>query len=197
MKSAIVTLLVVTLAGVLVMGYFYTGKYNIAATERHTTLVHWFLSNVQMNSIRMHAKGIEPPELEEQSRIDTGLSHYHQMCVTCHGAPGIEASEIGKGLNPEPPDLTEPVGEFSDGELFWTLKNGIKMTGMPAYGPTHDDRSLWGIVAFLKHLPSLSEAEYRQMVVQAGLNSSSAAQMHAGGEGQKREESEHQHGTDH
>lgn len=169
MKGSLITLLVTLLLGLFVAYYFYAGGYNIAATQPHTGPVEWFLGELQENSIRTQAATLEAPPLQDSEIVQIGLSHYHQMCVTCHGAPGIEPSETGKGLYPPPPNLSEAVEEFSEAELFWIVKNGLKMTGMPAYGPTHDDKSLWGIVAFLEELPEISEGEYREMVTKSGL----------------------------
>ncbi len=89
-----------------------------------------------------------------------GLAHYREMCVTCHGAPGVDASEIGQGLNPPAPDLTLPkIQARTDGELFWIVQNGLRMTGMPAFGPTHREEDIWRIVAFVRHLPELTSEE--------------------------------------
>ncbi len=78
--------------------------------------------------------------------------------MTCHGAPGVDASAIGEGLNPPAPDLTLPkVQGRTDGELFWLVQNGLRMTGMPAFGPTHPEEEIWKIVAFLRHLPELTD----------------------------------------
>ena len=86
------------------------------------------------------------------------------MCVTCHGAPGVDASEAGEGLNPPAPDLTTgKVQKRTDGELFWLVQSGIRMTGMPAFGPTHKDEEIWKIVAFLRRLPALSPDEAREL----------------------------------
>jgi mono/diheme cytochrome c family protein len=86
------------------------------------------------------------------------------MCVTCHGAPGVDPSEAGQGLNPPAPDLTlAKVQARSDGELFWIIQNGIRMTGMPAFGPTHKEQAIWRMVAFVRHLPELSKDEEKAL----------------------------------
>src|SRR5688500_20399506 len=85
------------------------------------------------------------------------------MCVASHGAPGVERGILGKGINPEPPALAVEAGEGSDSELFWIIKNGIKMAGMPAFGATHTDEQLWGILAFLRQLQDLSPQEYARV----------------------------------
>ena len=169
------------LAGVLVVGaavVIYSGTYNIAATAPHTRPVYWILSTMQENSIRSHAKDVEAPDLSDPSMAEVGFSHYHEMCVTCHGAPGIQPSAIGMGLYPAPPDLAESAEEFTEAELYWTVKNGIKMTGMPAYGPTHPDIILWNIVAFIEDLPDLSPEAYEQMVEKASLGESETTHEH-------------------
>src|SRR3546814_5639660 len=70
---------------------------------------------------------------------------------------------MGKGTNPAPPELSETVHKWTPAELFWIVKYGLKMTGMPAWGPTHRDDELWAITAFLLRLPELSPEEYRSM----------------------------------
>jgi Cytochrome c, mono- and diheme variants len=160
---------------VLIAAFFifiYSGVYNISAIESHTGLTEWVLTTAMDQSVRSHADGVKVPALSDESLIEEGFHHFDAMCVQCHGAPGMVEPELGRGLNPEPPDLAEEVeeGEWSDAELFWITKHGIKMSGMPAFGPTHTDEELWGIVAFLKHLPDLSPEEYETMkeTVKAG-----------------------------
>jgi mono/diheme cytochrome c family protein len=84
------------------------------------------------------------------------------MCAGCHGAPGVQPMGISKGLNPEPPDLADAVSDQSDAEIFWVVKNGIKMTGMPAYGASNDDNRIWEIVAFVHLLPKMTAEQYQE-----------------------------------
>ena len=151
----------------VIVGFFifvYTGKYDVAATKPHTTLVKFIMNTATEQSIRSHAAGITVPSLDGESMIKTGFDHYNEMCVGCHGAPGVKPSETAKGLYPKPPDLADVIEELSPGELYWITKNGIKMTGMPAFGPTHSEDELWSIVAFLRRLPDLTPEEYKAMV---------------------------------
>ncbi|MDX1650197.1 MAG: cytochrome c, partial [Myxococcota bacterium] len=69
---------------------------------------------------------------------------------------------------PEPPELAEEAAEWGDTELFWITKHGVRMTGMPAFGPTHADRELWDVVALVRRLPELSAGEYAALVEEAG-----------------------------
>ena len=98
------------------------------------------------------------------------------MCAQCHGAPGRAPDAVAKGLNPEPPDFAQNADQWSPAELFWITRNGIKMTGMPAWGATHADEELWAVVAFLMELPRLDARTYREMLASAaaqGYGSSS------------------------
>jgi hypothetical protein len=81
--------------------------------------------------------------------------------VHCHGAPGVEWSKFSEGLNPGPPDLKDVVDDPPQ-DIFWVIKNGIKMTGMPSFGKIEvPDQEIWSIVAFVKKLPTISEDDYK------------------------------------
>ena len=95
--------------------------------------------------------------------VKDGFDHYEDMCGGCHGGPSVERSEIGKGLNPQAPDLADAVRAWSPRQLFWIVKNGLKMTGMPSFGKTHDDNQVWSIVAFIEQLPGMSYEQYQEM----------------------------------
>jgi len=157
--------LIAVIAGVIVM---YSGVINVAATNPHNPITAMILSATMDNSVRAHAKGITAPPLEDEQMIMAGFRHYREMCVGCHLAPGIKSSEIRKGLMPEPPKLQEAVEEWQPAELFWVIKNGVKMTGMPAWGPTHSDEKIWAMVAFLEKLPHMTTGQYKEMDKMAG-----------------------------
>jgi mono/diheme cytochrome c family protein len=167
MKTFLSTLVAVFLIAVLGAIFFiYSGSYDVAATSKDAGIVRWALKTTRERSIDERAdKVVTPPDsvLKDPKTIRTGFEHYNEMCVTCHGAPGMEASEAREGLNPKPPLLAEAAEDLSPREAFWVIKHGIKMTGMPAWGPTHSDDKIWAIVAFVKQLPALSPNEYRAM----------------------------------
>jgi len=143
--------------------FLYSGIYNISAMEPHNKLTFWIINTLKDNSIEHRAKNIKAPNLIDSSLIKLGFVHYREMCVGCHGAPGISRDEIGQGLYPEPPDLAKSVKEIPPPQLFWIIKNGIKMTGMPAFGRTHSDDRIWAIVAFMKQLPSMTKEQYETL----------------------------------
>ena len=134
----------------------YSGIYNVAATKPEPGATDWVLSTTMDRSVHHHAAGIRVSATYESPDPSEGYEHFSEMCVACHGAPGIEPSEMGKGLNPRALDLSEAANEWTPSEVYWIVKNGIKMSGMPAFGPTHDDEKLWNITAFVKRLPGLA-----------------------------------------
>ncbi len=118
--------------------------------------------------------------------LKAGLGHYRENCVLCHGAPGVPAGEAAKGLNPPPPDLASAdAQEASDGELYWVISRGVRMTGMPAWSPTHSDEEIWHLVAFVRHLRSLSDEERRALA--RGAEAEPAGEGAAGGEDRRGE----------
>jgi len=160
----------ITIFGILVLSgmgiglaLIYSGIINVAATNPHSALTDWVLSTASDNSIHYQAKNIKAPALNDTVMINDGFAHYREMCMGCHLAPGIKSSEIRQGLMPQPPKLQEAATEWTAAELFWVIKNGIKMTGMPAWGPSHSDKKIWDIVAFVKQLPTMTTAQYKVM----------------------------------
>jgi mono/diheme cytochrome c family protein len=111
----------------------------------------------------LRASGIAAPRQASEEEVREGFRFYSEACVYSHGAPGKEPTDIGKGLNPEPPYLPDVAARWSIAERFWIAKNGIRMTGMPAFGPTHKDEEIWSVVAFVQRLPKVSEEEDAKM----------------------------------
>jgi mono/diheme cytochrome c family protein len=160
---------VLIVLGCIIVGggaFVLSGDYNVAADVPHWKVTLLLLEAVKDRSIAAHSKGITVPSLNEEGLIQVGFPHFQETCRLCHGAPGYPREEFAEGLYPNPPFLGshELQRELGDRELYWIVKNGLKMTGMPAFGKTHSEEQLWGIVAFLRRLPSLDSRSYEQMV---------------------------------
>ncbi len=142
----------------------WAGLFNTAATLPPGALEKKLAGLALDRSVARRAPKASNPLRATPDVLRGGMAHYRQMCVACHGAPGVDASEVGDGLNPPAPDLTIPkVWRRTDGEIFWIVQNGIRMTGMPAFGPTHKDEEIWKIVAFVRHLPELGADEQKEL----------------------------------
>ena len=159
MISALTVLLV--LAGA---GFVYSGAYYVGADQPHWSVVAWALDQARIRSIRAHASGITvPSDFDHPDRIVVGVSHYADHCAVCHGAPGVERGEIADGLYPRPPNLADAARLYTPSELFWILKHGIRMTGMPAWGD-HSDDELWATVALIEKLPGMTDQGYANLI---------------------------------
>jgi mono/diheme cytochrome c family protein len=167
MKSLFLTVLI-TIGCIIVAAVVFalSGIYNVAADVPHWRATLLLLEVARERSISVHSRGITVPPLNSEDMVNRGFPHFHDMCRFCHGGPGYPREEFAEGLYPKPPLLGshEIQRENEDRELYWIVKNGLKMTGMPSFGKTHSDEDIWSIVAFLRRLPSLDPQSYKQMV---------------------------------
>lgn len=155
--------------GVGAAAYFFGGYYSVAGTQEDPALVHWALVKVRTASIERHAKDQPPASINDPAAVQAGAKAFAAHgCANCHGAPGVVWQKFSEGMHPEAPDLKGLVAERTPAQLFWVVKNGINMTGMPAFslaGAT--DAEIWAIAAFLKKLPQVSEADYKSWTAPA------------------------------
>ncbi len=193
MRTVIATIAVLLLLVVLAMtGFIYSGTYYVGADEPHWSTTVWLLNKARDQSIRARAWGIAvPPGLDEPDRIVAGVLHYSNHCAVCHGAPGVGRDDLADGLYPRPPNLAVAARAYTPGELFWIVKHGIKMTGMPSWGD-HSDDQLWATVAFIRKLPGMTAEDYGKLVQQV---MSHGMQHHPGGSGDKTEMQHHSVGN--
>ena len=143
--------------------FFFGGYYNIAATQKDLPPVAWALETVREASIDRHAGALTAPfALDDPATIQAGARAFaEQGCINCHGAPGVKWAKFSEGLRPDPPDLKDIVNEMPPSGFFWVIKNGINMTGMPSFARAGaSDEDIWKIVAFIKKLPVISDADF-------------------------------------
>lgn len=148
-------------AGALVV---YGGLYDVAATSQHTQPVYSLLETAMHQSVRLRARGIEPPPLDDERLLVRGAACFRDKCVQCHGAPGVAQNDIGKSMQPLPGPLVDARKHWKPRELYWLTKHGIKMSGMPAWEHRLTEEELWSVVAFLGRLPDLSPQQYAEAV---------------------------------
>ena len=159
--GALLVLLVAAAVGI------YAGLYNMAADVPHTQPVYWLFETVRDRSIAARARNtIVPNDLDDSNRVSRGAGQYAEMCSSCHLAPGMKRTEISRGLYPRAPELRRKT-DLTPAEQFWIVKHGVKMTGMAAWGVTHEDELLWDVVAFVRKLPELTPEQYETLVKNA------------------------------
>jgi mono/diheme cytochrome c family protein len=201
MRTILRTLIVVALLLVAAtVAFVYSGIYDVGASTPHGPVSSWILETTRHSSIERRADQIEVPDLSDESLVLSGVNDFEAMCVQCHGAPGKQPGSVGKGLNPPAPDLAASAREMSAAELFWVTKNGIRMTGMPAWGETHGDDALWPVVALIEALPELDAASYAELLERAegmGHHADEAAEPgHAHRAGEEDQTSVHDEAPD-
>ncbi len=154
------TLLAVAIAAAAGLAAFiYSGTYPIGADVPHTKFTYWALETLRDRSIERASEDIQVPSLDDPELLLSGGPDYNEMCSGCHLKPGKGKSDFSIGLYPAPPNLTEDADDPR--EQFWVIKHGIKASGMPAWGPSHDDQRIWAMVAFLQKLPELTPQQYQ------------------------------------
>ena len=156
-------LLLLVILGFLGFVVVVSGIIPVKASLGHLPLTRAFLSFAMRRSVETHAMGVHVPDLEDQALVLRGAGHYDRGCQPCHGAPGEPASLITRALTPHPPYLPEAVTRWDPPELFEIVKHGIKMTGMPAWPALQRDDEVWAVVAFIRELPGMDAARYRQL----------------------------------
>lgn len=160
-KGVVLGVVITLLAGIAVwLGVAYTGWYDVGAAEQHADIVRWTLETTQHRSVAGRADEVELPQSFSEAQLAAGAKHYAHSCEHCHGGPGRDPAPWSRGMRPEPPHLVEAAAEWEPAEIFWITENGIKMTGMPAFGGDHGREELVAITAFVDRLPGLSAEDY-------------------------------------
>lgn len=174
--GALSMLILLPVAGLLVV---LTGAYNVAATDRHNPIVGWALTTTMRNHVQGAADDLNAPAEITPEMIAAGAGEYKSMCEHCHGGVGVSRAEWAETMRPIPPALAHAAQRWSLGEVHWIVSHGVKMSGMPAFGPTHDQQTIWNIAAFVKAMPGMSVAQYAGY--SAGHGEAGSGRSHAAG----------------
>jgi mono/diheme cytochrome c family protein len=175
--AAVVGTLLIAFLVMLIL--VYTGAYNVSAAVGHSAFGRWALETMMRNSVQARAEAEAPPFTP--AMVEAGAGDYKAMCQHCHGGPGVQRAEWSKGMVPKPPTLAHAATRWSPGEIHWIVRNGVKMTAMPAFGPTHDEQAIWNITAFVKQLPAMTAEEYAAFPAGSHGSSDSGSGSSAGG----------------
>lgn len=145
--------------------FAWSGVYSVAASRGHWAITNHLLTYGMRSSVRTHSFGIRVPSLESEDLVILGAAHFQSGCAFCHGAPGVPISPIAQSMLPSPPDLSKVNDEWREQDLFWIVKHGLKYTGMPAWVAAGRDDEVWAVVAFLRRLPKMDAAAYRDLAL--------------------------------
>jgi mono/diheme cytochrome c family protein len=139
-----------------------SGAYNIGADDHHIKPVFALIQELRERSIERRSGSLAVPSLEDDARVKAGAAYYAAHCPVCHLAPGMDLSDVRRGMYPHPPNLSQE-GAGDPKQTFWIVKHGIKMSAMPAWGKTLDDEDIWDVVAFLRKVPGMTPEKYLQL----------------------------------
>lgn len=156
------------------IGFLATG---ISAKPEPSAFEAAVATRLRSLAIPASAKGRQNPVPGSPEVTDEGMAHWADHCAVCHGNNGDGQTEIGRGLYPRAPDMRLPATQnLSDGALFYIIEEGVKLTGMPAWGtgtPEGEEAS-WKLVHFIRHLPNLTPEEIEMM---EGMNPTSPVDL--------------------
>ena len=155
-------------------------RHGFSAREQPSALETYVARTARRLAVPSGAKSEKNPLTASPELMVDGRAHFADHCANCHANNGSGNTEIGRNLYPKAPDMRLPLTQnLTDGELYYTIQNGIRLTGMPAWGTDEKDEDSWKLVLFIRHLPQLTPSEEREMEA-----------LNPKGPGEKQEEQE-------
>lgn len=168
LRPALKALLVLVAGGVIIGAavFLWIGSRGISAKEEPGRLETFIARTMRRLAVPSGDRDLKNPVPVTADVLAAGLSHYADHCAACHANDGSGETTIGVGLYPKPPDMRLPATQsLTDGELFYIIENGIRLTGMPAWGngTAEGAEGSWHLVHFIRKLPTLTPEEITQM----------------------------------
>lgn len=141
-------------------------RHGFSARSEPTAIEALMAQTMRSLAVPSKAKNMGNPLSATSENVRAGMEHFADHCAVCHSNNGSGDTMFGRGLYPKPPDLrTGHTQAMTDGEIYYTIQNGIRLTGMPAFGQTlsDNDPGTWQLVHFIRHLPKLTPEEEQAM----------------------------------
>jgi mono/diheme cytochrome c family protein len=174
-SAALLTVAVVVISVGLLL---YVRSHGFSARLEPSTAEAALARRLRSMSVPRSIKEMPNPQPLTKEALSEAMAHFADHCAVCHANDGSGDTTIGKGLSPRPPDMRGAVTQSqTDGELYNAIHNGIRFTGMPAFGDASSgskDVDTWNLVHFIRHLPKLSDEEKQAM---KGMNPRSPAEL--------------------
>jgi mono/diheme cytochrome c family protein len=161
--NALLLVLVAVIVGGIVYGTVLIQR-GFSTKDQPSALEIAIARGARSISIPSDAKGQKAPHPATPENLEKGKEHFADHCATCHGNDGSGHTLIGLNLYPKPPDMRlAETQNLTDGELFYIISNGVRMTGMPGWATSHKPEETWDLVDFIRHLPQVSDQEKKDM----------------------------------
>jgi len=162
-KIVILILVLTALAGAISFSIWFR-NHGFSAREKPSWIETVLARNARKIATPAGAKELKNPSPASEANMAEAREHFVEHCSACHGAVGRGDTLYGRNLYPKVPDLTQAdTQQLTDGELFYIISNGVRFTGMPAFGGEDSPESIWGLVSFIRRLPKLTAEEIKQL----------------------------------
>lgn len=179
-RSRVLLLLALAVVVLVVAGAVVTVRRGFSARDQPSALETYVARTARRMAVPSRAKIDKNPFTASPGLMAQARAHFADHCAICHANNGSGNTEIGRNLYPKAPDMRLPQTQnLTDGELYYTIHNGIRLTGMPAWGTEGKDEDSWKLALFIRHLPQLTPTEEREMEA-----------LNPKGPGEKQEEQE-------
>jgi len=185
-KAVSLAVLLLFVAGIVYVA-IYVRNHGFSAREEPTWYEKWLARNARRIATPSGAKELKNPNAVSEAGMSEAREHFVEHCSFCHAIDGRGNTTFGRNMYPKVPDMTDGETQgLADGELFYIINNGVRFTGMPAFGSEDSHESIWDLVALIRRLPQLSPEELKQMQELAGEESlEEAAERDAQGADEK------------
>ena len=140
------------------------GLYNVSAAAGHWPGISWVLHTTYRNAVELRAPPASQVPALTEDLAAIGARHFDSACRFCHSAPGEPRTATARSMVPAPPPIADAVADWQPRHLFWIVKNGVKMSGMPHWPAKLREDDVWLVVAFLDRVRGMSAAEYAALV---------------------------------
>ncbi|MCX6616870.1 MAG: cytochrome c [Acidobacteria bacterium] len=163
MRKVIITV-VLTLAAVAAFFYFAIVRQGFSVRTKPSEIEEFLIEQARNLATPPADKNMKNPHAETPQGMAQAREHWVDHCAVCHGLDGKGQTDIGRNQYPPVPDMTkEDTQEMTDGQIYSTIVNGVRFSGMPAWGNEHTAEQSWRLVSFIRHLPKLTPDELKQM----------------------------------
>jgi mono/diheme cytochrome c family protein len=197
-KIAVLVVILAVLAGVISFVIWFS-NHGFSAREKPSWVETVLARQARKIATPAGVKEMKNPDSVTETSMAEAREHFVEHCSVCHGSTGRGDTLYGRNLYPKVPDLTQAdTQQLTDGELFYIISNGVRFTGMPAFGGEDSPESIWALVSFIRRLPKLTQEEIKQLqeMAEGGkteMDEKSATPEPAGSKG-KRAMKPHSHG---
>lgn len=176
---------IVFLAGIVYLGVAIS-RHGFSAREKPSRLEEFLARHARRIATPAGARELKNSYSVTAESMAAARTHWVDHCATCHGLDGSGRTVLGRNLYPPAPDMRETIVQnLTDGELYYIISNGVRFTGMPAWGGEHSPEETWQLVAFSRRLPNLSPEELKVMEQLATGEPSGGAKPHTHVQGTK------------